>query len=187
MNVVNIVIGFIIGLLIIAIILFTILAASSNIANSPSLDVVQPTAGFASQTTTNMNATGWQILTTLGKDNCAATLTSVVNSTGGQSINSGNYTIQGCFINASTANPFNNTAWNITGNYVFTSDDEATSVLGNLSNASASFATNFTLWLSILGVVILITIIALLLFYVRRFSSTEVSSSGDGSSGDFVS
>lgn len=92
LNVVNLVIGFIIGLLVLALVIFAVIAAGSSIINSSALT---PNSIEANQTT---------------------------------------------------------------------------NVFRNLTTASANFATNFTVWLSMLGIVVLIVIIALLLFYVRRFA-----------------
>lgn len=104
---------------------------------------------------------------------CSLTATIVQNRSTGLLVAAGNYTVSGCTIypNAGLSNSVNNSIWNVSGSYTYSiSGQKGSEVTSNVSSAISTFFGNASTWFSLLAVVIIIGIIALVLFYVSRFS-----------------
>jgi len=122
-----------------------------------------------------MNSTGWQITDTVNLKSCLVTLSTVTNSSG-TGINSGNYSISSCFVNASSAtDPYLNSNWILNGSYAFESGLRS-SVLQNVSEGTASFFSNTTIWFSLLAIVIIILIVVLIVVAVQRLQGRGTTS-----------
>lgn len=104
--------------------------------------------------------------------NCAITVSSAMNQTGGNTIPASNYTVSGCTIRFNTgqgnANGYNNTNWVVNYSGTFNSFG---SISSNLTTGTASFFSNVNVWFALLSVTIVILIITIVIFAVQRFGA----------------
>ena len=165
----NLVIGIILLFVVIVTIAVTGIMLVSNL-NDTGVGKLQESNNFVNQTTTAMNATGWQLTGTSALGDCRATVTVAANATDGVDINTGNYSVSGCLINASTAAaPFLNVGWNVSGTYTYTIN-KITPVAQNYSLAQTNYFKNVPTLFTILFIVSLIALFVIILFMINRFS-----------------
>jgi hypothetical protein len=159
-----------------ALLVITVLAVTMAIAMVSLIDVTDDrmttTTTLANITTSSVvNETGaFPTGITVDTRNCVLTVTSVVNSSG-RDVGSGNYSTSACEILCDGCGAFNNTAWFITGSYVF-ADPEPSEMLGNITDANQTFFSNTGTLISILVAVVIILTISIILFAVRKFGGT---------------
>lgn len=112
----------------------------------------------------------------------------VVNATGGETINPGNFTVDslGRFIN-STNGQYGNQTINVSVNYyTYKMPSNALNVINNVSYGTVNFFTNIPTIFTILGAVIVVLAVALILYAVSRFAGgaeRETSGGYEESSG----
>lgn len=154
------------ALLVLAVLCVAVIIALNAITD---LDgVTTSTTVVTNLATDPMNTTGYQIPGTVGYKNCEFSLTHALNSSGGDCSNSGNYTITGCFINASTASGgCLNFTWTINGTY--TDAEDLDLIEGNVSQGITSFFGNIPTFFTLLAVVVIILIISIVVVAVGRF------------------
>jgi len=156
--------------LIIAIIGVTLIIVLASISNSNVADSDE-SGSFRNQTTLAMNTTGWQITGTTNYDDCVVSLTNINNASTGEDIATGNYTTSACFINASTATaPYLNGVWNLTGTYTYTID-KSKDIKNNITTGVTLLFSNTGTIFTILGVVVIISAIAIILVVVSKFGA----------------
>ena len=170
----DVVIGAMILLLVAGIVAFSVIVTLGAMETTDLGDLTV-SVDFNAQTTTAMNTTGWQITDTVNLKSCLATLSTVTNSTG-SNVNSGNYTISSCFVNASTATVSNlNDNWVLNGSYTYSSQ-LGLAVTQNVSAGTASFFSNTTIWFSLLAIIIIILIVVLIVVAVQRLQGRGTTS-----------
>ncbi len=131
-----------------------------------------------------VNETAVDITGTSTLRNCVATVTRVENYTGSAVITDGNYTVSGCTIlfksdDAQDASNYNDTKWNITGRYTY-STDTTINIERNATSGASAFFTNVPTIFSILIAVVIILAIAIIIAVVTRFGGTKASIGGSG-------
>ncbi len=179
---------FIVTLLVLSVTAFAVIIALSALGDTEvaKIQIANPVV-FTNEVTQAMNVTNpYQLSGTLGLTNCVASFNLATNNSDGEVITSGNYTTSGCTITA-VADPgsFNNTLWNVTGNYVYDSNAQINTITGNVSVGVASFFGNATTWFSLLAIVVILLIIAIVIITVRRFEvgGSQIGGAVSGSPG----
>ncbi len=124
----------------------TVLGAMSNNVLSPT-----STAG-QNDTVWNLNSTSGKVISTA--TSCAITTTALINATGGETINPGNYTISGCTITAATAT-YNNTNVNSTTTFSWL----AATAASNSITATITGIATLPAWISIIITVLAAAVI----------------------------
>lgn len=121
-----------------------------------------------------INATGYTLDKASETGFSSPAITAAYNYTDNTLIGSGNYTVSdaGVVTNTTTTN-YDNVSISYTYNYETTSNEEK--VVNNASSGISDFFSNTSVWLSLLGVVIIILIIAAVVSVVNRFGSEQQS------------
>lgn len=167
------------ALLVLAVFSFVALIVWSSLGNTTIAKTSSGTISIVNETVTSVNELGDLLPTADSQVDCAATVSTAINSTSGTVIPASNFTVSGCTIsfNSGQGNSqgFNNSNWNVTYGFTF---NQYGNIENNLTRGTASFFSNATTWFALLGVVIIILIIAIVIFAVNRFGS-----SGSGSFG----
>lgn len=135
-------------------------------------------------TGTVVNETGIQLPATLGFDNCALTVTNVINATDPwDTINSDNYTVTDCSIAFSggavaTVTRFNNSEWNITGSYRYDANNTASTSI----DATSGSLSDTTDWFGIIIVITaMIVLILLTVIIISAIRSSGLIAGGESS------
>ena len=102
-------------------------------------------------------------------DDCVATVTSVVNSTGNVLIESANYTVSGCTIIGSTSLslPYNSTGWLVNYTYTYTDHPKADAIVSN-GTETINTMGKYLPTLALIMVASLIIMLVLGAFYLGR-------------------
>ena len=141
----------------------------------------QQTSSSFFNETINLNATGDTPASAVGTSNPSVASIIMTNATGGEIINSANFTVTGAvFVNATPTYG----GQNVNVSYVLTRDSDASvnteNVVSNLTDGTLSFFELFPTILVIAGIVLLITILVGLLFLVISIFN-KFSGGGKGS------
>ena len=145
-------------------------------------------AGYESTTTTLtnittltvVNETGAEITGTTGLYNCVATITSAINQTSKDAINTTDIATTDCLVQFDGDAPtwYNNSLWNVTGSYTYDANTTATQSIHD----STSSISNVTDWF---GIIIIITaMVVLILLTVIIISAIRGSGLVGGSMGN---
>lgn len=152
------------GLIIIGIMIAITLAALGDV--SLSRDAVVVTGEITSITGAGASTTG-----AAAYDPANFAVTGASNYTSGDVILAGNYTISslGVISNASA------TQWNnVSLNYTYTTGNDIGRITDNGTSAMSTFFASTGTWLSLLGVVIIMLIIAVVVAVVNRFGNNRI-------------
>lgn len=122
--------------------------------------------------TITLNSTG-DIPTTVSGNRIPITYTNLIvtNETGGEVIQSGNFTTTsgGFFLSASgAAGDYNETEINVSGIFTFTTDSDSQNLVSNVTTGTADFFDNIPTIMTILGAVIIILAVVLIILAVGR-------------------
>jgi len=125
----------------------------------------ETSASVVNETLTTVTETG-EDFTVAGYRDVACTLTAVRNATGGETINSGNYTQTNCNL-ASTGTSYNNTDWNVSYSYTYEADTTATDVINDTSSSISGVTSWFTIFIVITAMVVLILLTVIIITAIR--------------------
>jgi len=167
---------FIIVLLMIAVIGFTLIVVMSSLRGTQ-LAVQQDVAYNANETTANFTgAVASHALTSSIYENCAAVVENVYLSGSAIIVDSGNYTVSGCTISIVSAADIgiedevaSNNTWNVTYSSGYIKQNFGTEISGNISEGTSTFFGSTGTWFALLAVAIIILIIAIVILAVNRF------------------
>lgn len=97
----------------------------------------------------------------------SATVTSVVNSTTGETVESANYTVSTCTITLASAldNTYNNSDWNVT--YTFTYAGQSYEVINDTVNGISGTTDWFDIFLVIGAMIVLILLTVIIITAIR--------------------
>jgi hypothetical protein len=178
LNVAKAVILVLLGLGVLAFVLVIVLSQF----NSTSL-VPLTTYSVANETgRINGNATlttvGYQLAGALTSGFNSLTIVRAYNNTDATLITSGNWTIDssGNILNATAAN-WKDVNFTYTYNAQSNAGKQANNVAGNVTNGTSGFFGNTGVWFNLLGVVIIVAIAALVLYFVGAFGGNKSSGS----------
>jgi hypothetical protein len=177
----NTVKAFIVVLLALAIIAVVTLIVLGQLASESLISQVGVTVSNSTYniTLTSMNETAQDILAYSAYNSPACTNHLVTNSSDGELLTSGNYTLtnNGCSIASSAdAGVWNNTIVNVSYDFSYRRRDQIGNVVQNTSTGITSFFGNSITYFALLGVVVIILIISLVVVVVNKFG-------GSGSTG----
>lgn len=113
------------------------------------------------------NSTG-NVTSVVSLRSVACSFTAVANASNNLSIGSGNYTVSNCNITAVAGSEFQSLDWHV--NYTFTYEDanEAFDVINGTTDAiSDNASSNFGLYMTIAGIIVLILMVVLIVRAVR--------------------
>jgi len=158
---------FLILLAVVAIALFT------GVTTLSSEDIIARKAvtgqTFSNETIT-FNLTGNTPATVNGLTSVVLSNVIVTNSTGGQIILAANYTISAGTITGITTSTYNNTLVNVSATYSHTIPSDAVTVSQNITDGTTGFFKNIPTIFTILGAVLIISVVVLILIVVSRFT-----------------
>lgn len=150
-----------------ALLILTIMSSDSVIDQSSLSTTVANENG-------HVNVTGYTLSTSTIRGFASPTITLVTNRTSGATIAAGNYTVSsvGVVTNASSAQ------WNLvnityTYNYNSLTANNVNEIAGNVSSGNVTFFTNIPTIFTILGIVLIISVIGLLVVVVRKLKERE--------------
>ena len=169
--------AFVIGLLTLVLVGVLSMIVLVQLGNT-SLITADTNAGvITNETGAYINATDYTLALAGATSFASPVITAAFNSTDNSSIGTGNITVSdaGVITNATVTN-WADVSISYTYTYETTSNTQA--VISNGTSGLSSFFSNVTVWLSLLGVVIIILIIAAVVAVVNRFGNTA---SGNGS------
>ena len=117
-----------------------------------------------------------------GLGNITSKTAVVLNATGGETVNIGNYTIAECVITSSATSEYNNSIVNITYGYTFVGD--AYNVIANTTSGIAKVTEWFDIFVVIGAMVVLILLTVIIITAIRGSGLMgEGSAQGGGTIG----
>ena len=164
--------AFIIGLLTLVLVGVLAMIVLVQLGNT-SLITADTNAGtITNETGAYINATGYTLDQASATGFASPVITAAFNATDNSTIGTGNITVSdaGVITNATVTN------WAdvlISYTYTYETTSNTQSVINNGTSGLSDFFSNVTVWLSLLGVVIIILIIAAVVAVVNRFGSTS--------------
>lgn len=165
METVGAVLVFFLLLAVIAIAMFVALPAISSENLIPRNNL---TGTFSNETIT-LNDTGDTPASVASLTDVSLTVTTVTNATGGEVIQSGNYSISGGTFTV-VEPEYNGSSVNVSSNFRYTDESDAVAVSNNVTSGVADFFASIPTVFVILGAVVIILAVSLILFAVSRFS-----------------
>ena len=116
--------------------------------------------------------------------NVVCTVSNFTNQTGGELINAGNYTVDGCSVISIDAGAYNGTDWNVSYSYVYDNDNQATNVMNDTTTNISSVTDWFNIFIVIAAMVVLILLTVIIITAIRGSGLMGAKSSSDrGGSG----
>ena len=131
-------------------------------------------ASVANETGGYINTTGYTLDNADARGFSSVAVTEVLNNTGGEFIEPGNYSISAAGV-LTSATVVNYSDVNISYTYNYIVGNEIESTVNNASGGIAEFFTNTTTWLALLSIIIIILIISMVILVVNRFGSDSGS------------
>jgi len=173
---------FIIGIFVIAIIAFAAVIALQELAQSDAAYESRSSSLTNISTISIVNESGSYPTGLNNLARCTLTITSVINQTDKVLINNtvGNaYATDGCLVkyDGDNATYFNNSKWNITGTYSWSTTENTGLIMNNATAGYEELFSNATTWFALLGIMVIILIIAMVIYTVNKFGAE-----GEGSS-----
>jgi len=101
---------------------------------------------------------------------CSLSITAVTNATSGTLVTRTNYSASGCKIYANAGLPpsWNNSKWNVTGTYTYTSESSASQVINDTITGMAEAPQWFSTFIVLGAMVVLILLIVLIINSIRQ-------------------
>ena len=160
--------SFVVGLLSLVVVGVLAMITLTQLEDTTLIEADTYTGSVTNETGAYINSTGYTLDKTSERGFSSPALTALYNYTDGTTIGLGNATLSsdGVMTNA-TATTWDNVSVSYTYNYERDSDTQT--VVTNATSGLNDFFSNTTVWLSLLGVVIIILIIAAVVGVVNRF------------------
>ena len=128
----------------------------------------------ASNTTTSqedltINQSFYAHLEPYAVDDCAATVSSVLNTTGRVTIESANYTVTNCTLIAtsSVSEPYNNTGWSVNYTYTYTDHPKQEAILDNGTDTLSTMGKYLPTMALILIAALIISLVVGAFYFMR--------------------
>ena len=136
--------------------------------------IPQTSSTYVNESVTSVTQAG-KNLAAASFSNPTCSITGIVNSSNGATINAGNYTATNCRVAASPTSTFNNTDWKVTYSATYDSNSQMqlVSILGNTSTGITSFFGAINPVYAILAVLVIILVLVVLVRVVQAPASSE--------------
>lgn len=160
--------NFMIALSILIVLAFAMVLMNSNLQTS------LVSSGSAINETCNVNSSGCLLAQSTLNKFSSPVITAIYNGTGanGVAVQVGNATIINNRVYNATANNYKNASISYSYNYVPNAD--ADNLIGNYTAGMGTISTSITTWITLVGLVVIISIIAVVIYLVSKFGGTEM-------------
>jgi len=168
--------NFVVAILVVAVVGFALIITVSTLNDSADDTLPEYSVTTVNETISSVDETGETLAagSLTGLRDIACSISVITNATGGESINTANYTTSdnsvatACVVSAAAGANYNATNWNVTYSYTYITA-YASNALQNVSSGTSDFFDNASSWFALIAVAIIILIITIVILGVNRF------------------
>ena len=98
---------------------------------------------------------------------CVATVSAAFNTSSGELINAGNYSVVSCTVTATAGSVYNNSAWNLSYSFTFNNNAEVVAVVNDTTTALSTTTDFFTTFITLGSLIVLVLLVVIIIRAVR--------------------